>query len=312
MHRFLQSIGFSKYEKYHSVDTLLKKLSKEYTDTAVRFSDEGGEMRMEIRAEACEDMGMCINGVIDKLGRMKRIDYYPYLVSHDISMAGRVFSFLKLDGIRYSAAVDRTNTGQPMIFLLDNPIEFNRRIDNSGMNNARICLAGLCEEGYILLPTEEHMVKTDENGEPVHAGKQGEGTESSENQESARDDVSFMEMVEGSDPETIRQMAFEEMSNIAALARRLHREDIFSIVDTLFMPEGTESDLYLVIGTILEIKKYRNKYTEEKIYNLKLEANNIIIHVAVNEADLMGEPVPGRRFKGEVWVQGRVDFSGMK
>ncbi len=309
MHRFLQSIGFSKYVSTHSVDTLLKKLSKEYMDYAVRFADESGEMRIEIRAEVCEDTGMCILGVIDKLGRMKRLDYYPYLVSHDISMAGRVFSFMRLDGNRYSAIVDHTNTGQPMLFLLDNSAEFNRRIDSNGMNNAKISLAGLCEEGYILLPTEGHLMTDDTD---MDSAQEAEETGNTADTEPVNNEASFMEMVEGGDPETLRQMAFAEMSNIATLARRLHKEDIFSIVDTLFMPEGTENDLYLVIGTILEIKKYRNKYTEEMIYNLKLEANNIIIHVAVNEADLTGEPVPGRRFKGEIWVQGRVDFSGVK
>ena len=41
---------------------------------------------------------------------------------------------------------------------------------------------------------------------------------------------------------------------------------------------------------------------------MTLECNNMAFRMAINEADLLGEPAVGRRFKGQVWLQGRVQF----
>jgi hypothetical protein len=34
----------------------------------------------------------------------------------------------------------------------------------------------------------------------------------------------------------------------------------------------------------------------------------MIFTIAINKADLLGEPAPGRRFKGQIWMQGIADF----
>ena len=45
---------------------------------------------------------------------------------------------------------------------------------------------------------------------------------------------------------------------------------------------------------------------KEIVYNLLIEANGLMINVGINEADLQGEPKVGRRFRGEIWLQGVV------
>lgn len=86
------------------------------------------------------------------------------------------------------------------------------------------------------------------------------------------------------------------------------REDIYSIVDTCFMPSGIECDQYSVIGNILSVDRRINRITGEEIFLLGLECNDLLFTAAINAADLLGEPVPGRRFKGQVWIQGNVCF----
>lgn len=49
-----------------------------------------------------------------------------------------------------------------------------------------------------------------------------------------------------------------------------------------------------------------NIYSKEIVYNLLIEANGLMINVGINEADLQGEPKVGRRFRGEIWLQGVV------
>ena len=87
------------------------------------------------------------------------------------------------------------------------------------------------------------------------------------------------------------------------------KEDVFTIVDSTFMPCGVECDQYSVIGEILELQVEENIYTGEKIYVMVLECNSLIITTAINKAHLMGEPAVGRRFKGQIWLQGNVHFT---
>ena len=75
------------------------------------------------------------------------------------------------------------------------------------------------------------------------------------------------------------------------------------------MPSGIECDQYSMIGDIKKVDVLENSCTGEKVYNLTVECNDLIFHVGINQADLLGEPAPGRRFKGKVWMQGNVSFS---
>ena len=56
------------------------------------------------------------------------------------------------------------------------------------------------------------------------------------------------------------------------------------------------------------MEKMVNQVTQEQMYLLHLESNEISFDVCINEKDLLGEPAVGRRFKGNVWLQGRVEF----
>ena len=49
-----------------------------------------------------------------------------------------------------------------------------------------------------------------------------------------------------------------------------------------------------------------NKYTNETIYAMNIECNDIVFDICINEGDLLGEPAIGRRFKGNIWMQGSL------
>ena len=74
------------------------------------------------------------------------------------------------------------------------------------------------------------------------------------------------------------------------------------------MPCGIECDQYSVIGNILDIEIKQNRITEEDVYCLRLDCNDVIFTVAINKKDLFGEPKVGRRFKGQIWMQGTLQF----
>ena len=72
------------------------------------------------------------------------------------------------------------------------------------------------------------------------------------------------------------------------------------------MPYGIESDQYSVVAEILEMEELTNSLTNEKLYSMKVECNDIIFSITINQEDLLGEPAVGRRFKGVIWMQGTV------
>jgi len=74
------------------------------------------------------------------------------------------------------------------------------------------------------------------------------------------------------------------------------------------MPCGVECDQYSVIGEIKDIQKVKNIYTKEEMYILSLECNDLLFNVCINSQDLVGEPEIGRRFKGQIWLQGTLNF----
>ena len=60
------------------------------------------------------------------------------------------------------------------------------------------------------------------------------------------------------------------------------------------------------MGDIIELSEEKNFITNEKIYCIKLSCNDIIFRVCINESNLIGEPMVGRRFKGNIWMQGSI------
>ena len=66
---------------------------------------------------------------------------------------------------------------------------------------------------------------------------------------------------------------------------------------------------YAILGTIMEVKQVVNDVTKEEIYVLRLDCNDLIFDICINKEDLLGEPLPGRRFRGSIWMQGSIDFS---
>ena len=74
------------------------------------------------------------------------------------------------------------------------------------------------------------------------------------------------------------------------------------------MPSGIECDQYSILGEIKEVICKKNRFTGEEIYDLKVECNDLYFRVGINKMDLLGEPLPGRRFKGKNMDDGNGSF----
>ena len=110
------------------------------------------------------------------------------------------------------------------------------------------------------------------------------------------------------DPVAIESLTLDDIDTYSEVSRRLISEDVFSIVDTYIMPYGVECDCYSIMGEIRELQQMENEYTKEELYIMKLEVNELTFDVCVPVKDVVGEPAVGRRFKGNIWMQGRINF----
>ena len=111
------------------------------------------------------------------------------------------------------------------------------------------------------------------------------------------------------DSQAMEALALKDMDIYANISRKILKEDIYSLVDTFFMPYGVECDQFAILAEILECELVKNRLTEEEIYKMTVLCNDMIFDLCINKQDLLGEPEVGRRFKGSIWVQGYINYS---
>lgn len=313
MHQYLRSIGFSNCIRQQDVDRLLDMFEKQFFASARRYADKNDEMHVEIRATVDGNMGICIVGTMDDDGNFKRQAYYPYLISDMVSSMVPVQVLQRMDGNLYSGILDDTRVGVTMIFMLINPFDNLMRNENvSNPEKAATLFSALSVRGRVLLPSrcmlkngtqEENMLPQITNNQRIPEIPQD--IDDGENDENAGMDI--IQAAREGNPAAMEQIAYAEVSTMVQLNRRLKSEDVYSVVETVFMPNGAECDLYLIIGEIRGDECVVNPFTGDEIYILTVDVNGIVIRVAINAADLEGAPDIGRRFKGVVWLQGSVE-----
>ena len=110
------------------------------------------------------------------------------------------------------------------------------------------------------------------------------------------------------DQTAIETLTLDDIDTYSKVTRRLMTEDVFSIVDTYFMPYGAECDMYSIMGEILAVRKRSNIITGTEVYQMKLNVNGLKFDICVPSDSVMGEPEIGRRFKGTIWLQGYINF----
>ena len=298
MHLFLRSAGFSQYKKQTDIEELLTMLQNQYMDTARSCINEYGEECLEIRAEVAENIGITIFGVRDSNGEFHRQYYAPYVASQDVTTLLPVMVDRHVDDRSLKASVEDGRIGVSLIFSLDNTLDYlalraaGKVTADKPIEKAASKLAAFSTDGKILLPSLQ------ESGVPTPALINGRPREA------------LISAAKNGDQLAMEELAMNDMNLMQEMDERLRHEDMYSIVDQCVMPQGIECDIYLVLGRILHVDIKKNNLTGEEIYDLTIMADETTFHVAINAADLMGEPVEGRRFKGMVWMMGRVDFLG--
>ncbi|NBH73213.1 DUF3881 family protein [Clostridiaceae bacterium] len=290
MHKFLRSVGFGSYQKKKEIARLLDEL-EEAAGERRRIQIEPDSNLCEIRAEVAPGMGIVIVGETNEEGVFCREYYYPYLTGEDVSSEVECTIQRHTEKETFGGLLDETRVGISLIFYLDNGFEYlERGLDQVSRKVKSVKLTGLSGEGKILLP----LHKTRKQIEKA--------------QVAAKDRSNLLEAARNGDEDAMETLTIEDIDMYSQISRRVMKEDIYSIVDSSFMPSGIECDQYTVIGEVVRVEEKTNRITEELVYDLTLNCNDMVFHVGIARKDLLGEPVVGRRFKGQIWMQGVVSF----
>lgn len=290
MHRYLRAVGFSEIQKREDYEELVRQTSEFYQTEETAVTAEGEDFSERKKAFA-DQMGLMVRGVYNDRDEYQAEYCIPYFTGRTELFYEDMVIERHAEKESYSGVCDDINLGVTLIFYLQNVTEYLNRRRYGRMDNvtASLTLSGLSVDGKILMPVYQ---KT-----PVVS-------EIKSSQDRCRRILAARE----GDEEAIESLTIEDMDTYSMISRRIVNEDVLSIVTTHFMPCGVECDQYNVMGEILDVDLRENNKTKEKIYVLTIESNGIVLDVCINEKDLLGEPMAGRRFRGIIWLQGLVNF----
>ena len=285
MHKFLRAIGFSNIRK-KDLEIILDEIVEHPEMMKITKDSEGNEFA-ELSRSFASNIGITVRGNYQDDDSFEMEYYYPYLLGTRISTNEQIEVEKHAEKESYAGVCDELNIGVTMIFYLQNVADYLAETNSrfSAVHyGAR--LAGLSVEGKILCPILDKAKKA----------KAGIPNREQRNQ--------LMAQAREGDEDAIESLTLEDMDTYALITKRIEKEDVLSIVKSTFMPFG--SDQYTILGEILDFTRLINKYTNETIYAMNIECNDIVFDICINEKDLLGEPAIGRRFKGNIWMQGSL------
>lgn len=300
MHLFTPAVGLKKYDLRPAMD----KLIKEFIDTAIENDKviyaknsvgEDGFFEAQINRSFVKDgtndvAGISIRGLYNPETREFRENFYfPYVEGREPYFNMELSMERQNDKEAYMVHCNETKKDVSPIFFLRNIVDYI----NAYKNKKTICermvfMSALAIEGKIILPikkTEEQIAKCNaaakERNKLINKALQG-------------------------DREAMDSLTIGDYDTLSDICRRIKKEDVYSIVDSSFIPSGLECDAYNVVGNIKEVTTLKNEITDEEIYYMSLECNNVEFDIAINKEDLLGEPQNGYRFVGRIWLQGNL------
>lgn len=286
MHSYLTSIGFNTFMNRDEENDMIEKIVSN-PDTTKSYKKENGAEIVEYSRFFADKCGITVVGECDKSG-FHFLYYFPFIQSEKISCTQEIFVNRRVDIDAYTGMCEDVRIGVSLIFYLQNAAFYFCSNPDERKGSRNIFLSALAAEGRILLPTEK-------NDEYNKASKK-----------KLKEREKLINEAKRGDQGAIESLTLEEIDQYTSVVKRIQKEDLFSIVETTFMPCGSESDIYNIIGIISSVKEEINKETKEAVYVLGVEVNNLHMTVCVSGKRTLGQPAVGRRFKGTIWLQGII------
>lgn len=293
VHSYLRAIGFSEVIDRMELERLLGIIMEQPTEKKT-YNMPNNKVFIEVSKMFSKQMGITIRGETDSEGKFYMEHYFPYFKSQYMSTKEETSIIKRVDTDAYTGMCDDIRLGVSLIFYLQNVVDYLSDGKNQTDRPLPIYLTALSISGKIILPMELDEKLAKNNSADVQYRRQ------------------LIAEAKKGNQEAIDSLTIDDIDMYAMISRRAKVEDIYTIVETSFTPYGSESDNYTILGTIVDMDVLVNEYTGEEVYSLMISSNDVIFQVAINKKDLLGEPIVGRRFKGNIWLQGNIDFNSDK
>ena len=291
MHQYLKAIGFNNLKTKKDIKELLNQVETTFTHQTI-VSYQNWADYCEFQKEYGQNVGITLCGELDEFENFDADYYFPYFEGSGVTTYADVIVEKRIEKEEYVGICEDPKVGISLIFHLQNGIEYmrERQLGFATELAVSVTFSGLALSGKILFPVKksEDQVKNEK--------------EASDNRKV------LLNAARSGDQTAIETLTLDDIDTYSKVSRRLIHEDIFTIVDTYFMPYGVECDLYSIMGEILAVRKRENTLTKEPLYQMELDVNELQFDVCVLAKEVMGEPEIGRRFKGTIWLQGYINF----
>ena len=290
MHQYLKAIGFDHLKTKKELKEVLKDTEENFTSHEETAGAEDG-IFCEYRKEYSEDMGIILCGDCD--GEKFEMEYYfPYLKGSGITSYEDIIVEKRIDREMYLGVCEDVRVGITLIFHLINGMEYKQMKNAGGVSKRTTSLTLSCMalSGSILLPIKknDHQVQSQ--------------------QEEARNRMLLLSAAKSGDEKAMETLTLDDMDTYSKVSKKLMTNDVYTIVDTYFMPYGAECDQYSILGEILKIRECRNERTAKELYVFTMDVNELQFDVCVPKDSVFGVPEVGRRFKANIWLQGMINF----
>ncbi len=291
MHSYLRAIGFGGPDCNKNIRYLLDKII-EKDETVNKAVKKEGES-VEIFKHFSANMGISFHGEFLSDNSFNCDFYYPFAVPMKYMQYDEINIEKNVMNMSFYASCEDNRLGFSVIFFVQNGLDYINFDNNRGISklSAKVGFVAMSLSGKILMP-----IKKDSSYNSV-------------SNELRRYRGEVLKEARKGNQEAIDAMAIDEMNEYNQICKRMVNEDILSIVDTSIMPYGIECDKYQIIGEIKDIVEDKNGISDEEILEMLLDCNDISLTLLINKKDLLGIPKIGRRFKGVVWLQGKIDFN---
>ena len=288
MHRFLRSVGFSRLSELDDEDRLIQDVCAHSDYVKIADLDNGHRFGEYSRLFG-KNTGITVCGLFDRENRFHVQYSYPFFQGSCADVLDAISVDQHLRSFSFAGACDDMRIGTTLIFYVSNAAEYLETRMAGDPVFRRVFLAGLAETGTVLLPVDSDHKLPEEDPERVEYR------------------TNLFKAAQNGDEEAIESLSMEDYDLYTSISRRVKYEDVYTIVDSYFIPYGMECDLYNVMGEISRISSSVNPVTKEKLVQLRIQTNGMPLDICINEKDLTGVPEEGRRFKGVIWLQGRID-----
>lgn len=288
----MRSVGFRYVTSKRELEEVLKDVAETGEAHKVISVNNEGENVVEIKKYFAPKMGVVVHGYYNENNEFVREYYFPFIEGSSRLKKADVTINRHMGKTSFAGSCDDLQMGLTTIFYLQNGMDFIEHLLSKGRSIVRapLSLVGLSNSGTIILPISKSksQIKLQNMASKLHR--------------------KWINDAKQGDEAAIENLTMEDYDLYSQALKKVQKEDLFTVVDSTFMPYGVECDHYMIIGEITSVDKLKNNISGETVYYITVNCNEIEISIAINDSDLTGEPMVGRRYRGSIWLQGIVDF----